>query len=124
MVSHQKSSIKSVLGLLGLLFTTSVILTGCQQGTIPSANDPLSMGETLFSNNCASCHGVTGAGASMMIRSQGIAFNSPQWQKKYTDEQITNIIRNGRASMPNFNFEPDEEKALVLYIRQLAKATE
>lgn len=110
---------KSVFSFLASALVIAVSLSAC---TTPQNTNQLdaNLGQTLFSNNCAACHGVDGSGASMMLRAQNIAFNTPEWQKKYTDKQMVEIIRNGKASMPNFDFTPEESQALVKYIRTLA----
>jgi mono/diheme cytochrome c family protein len=104
-----------------LLLLCSAVLVGCQ--VEPTPKDPAVLGQMVYANNCAACHGVSGAGASMMLQGTGIAFNDKQWQQKYTDVQIANIIKNGQNSMPNFNFTPEESAALVQYLRTLPQAS-
>src|SRR5258708_24116274 len=82
-----------------------------------------SAGETLFKTKCATCHGPDGkadtpAGKSMKIRS----FSDPE-TKKLSDDELAAIIEKGKNKMPAYgkSMKPDEIKAMVAYIRSLAK---
>ena len=82
-----------------------------------------SAGETLFTTKCATCHGPDGkadtpAGKSMKIRS----FSDPE-TKKLSDDELAAIIEKGKNKMPAYgkSMNPDEIKAMVAYIRSLAK---
>lgn len=119
----QKYAFQMTFFCLGALFT-GLVLSGCQRTLEPSQNkNPQEIGQKIYSENCASCHGFSGAGSSMLLEGKNIHFNEPQWQKKYTDVQLQQIIQNGRGSMPSFNglFSKSEETALVSYIRTLGQ---
>jgi mono/diheme cytochrome c family protein len=101
------------------------MLTGCPsppQNTLEQ--EPLyQSGQALFSNRCAACHGMQGEGASMLLEGKNIHFNDPAWQKRLNDTELTEIITSGRGNMPAFNFTPEEEKALVFFIRHLPETS-
>ena len=105
------------------IVSASFSLAGCQQATTSTSLSPQEMGQKVYRENCASCHGVSGAGASMLLEGKNIHFNEANWQSKYTDEQLLTIIKTGRGSMPSFDglFTPEEEKNLIAYIRVLGQ---
>lgn len=41
----------------------------------------------------------------------------PEWQAKVTDQEIAEVIRNGKNRMPGFEFPPDVMAGLVARIR-------
>ena len=79
----------------------------------------------LFNNEsspkCASCHQPDGKGK------QGIKdipnFTDAAWQKKTTDNEITETIKNGHKPMPAYKdkLSDDQIKALVAYVRKFAR---
>lgn len=82
-----------------------------------------SAGETLFKTKCATCHGPDGkadtpAGKSMKIHS----FSDPE-TKKMSDDELAAVIEKGKGKMPAYgkSMKPDEIKAMVAYVRSLAK---
>jgi mono/diheme cytochrome c family protein len=87
----------------------------------PSRSDDKSA--ATFRQKCATCHGPDGkadtpAGKAMKVRS----FASPEIAKM-TDEQLADIIEKGQGKMPKYgaSMKPEEIKAMVGYIRTLAK---
>lgn len=105
---------------LGFFLTLILFLSGCTENKPTPIETPLEKGQLLFSNQCAMCHGMQGEGTSMMLAGKNIHFNQAQWQGRLSDSQILNVIKNGRANMPNFVLSPDEEVALLAYIRSLS----
>jgi ubiquinol-cytochrome c reductase cytochrome c subunit len=87
--------------------------------TVPAGNlrgpdSSLGVGGELYRLNCASCHGVTEAGAPL---SGGK--NAPDL-KGATDEQIYAAMLSGPESMPVFGnnqITPDEKKSIIAYIQ-------
>lgn len=75
-------------------------------------------GQQVFSNVCASCHGLDGQGGE---HAPNIATN-PEIQRM-TDREITGIVRYGiqNKGMPGFqsSLQPDQITAVVKYLRAL-----
>ena len=71
-----------------------------------------------YKAKCAMCHGADGKGGKMGTRD----FASAE-VKAETDAQLTDIITKGKGKMPSYDgkLKADEIKALVAYIRTLAK---
>jgi high-affinity iron transporter len=82
-------------------------------------------GEGLYTQRCASCHGVTGAGDGAYARSLTKlppVIGSVAWQVEHSDEEITNVVVNGlpgSAMPPARDMSPAEAAALVAYVRTL-----
>jgi cytochrome c6 len=76
-----------------------------------------------FKAKCAMCHGADGAGSTptgkaLKVRDLGSADVQGQ-----TDAQLTDIVTNGKGSMPAYKGKLTDEqiKGLVGFIRSLAK---
>ncbi|HXW62443.1 MAG TPA: cytochrome c [Candidatus Acidoferrales bacterium] len=80
-------------------------------------------GAATFKAQCAACHGADGSGKTAVGKSLKIRDLSSADVQKQTDEQLTDIITNGKGAMPAFKdkITADQIKELVVFIRQLAK---
>jgi len=82
-------------------------------------------GEGLYTQRCASCHGVTGAGDGVYARSLTKLppeIGSVAWQVEHSDEEIAGAVLNGipgGAMPPSRDLSPDEAASLVAYVRTL-----
>ncbi len=80
------------------------------------ADGDLSLGSSLFLNNCAACHSASGVGGALSYGSDAPALNSA------TAQQIGEAIRTGPGQMPVFG--PDtlsdhQLNSIVRYVRYL-----
>lgn len=72
------------------------------------------VGEELYEQSCASCHGSAGEGAS------GPALGPGSNSESLTDEQIAGSITVGPGAMPGFSRLSDAQvDSLVAYVRVL-----
>jgi cytochrome c6 len=78
---------------------------------------------SVYKQKCMTCHGVDGkaetpAGKDMKVRS----FASPE-TAKMSDQELADAIEKGKGKMPKYgaSMNADEIKAMVAYIRTLAK---
>jgi mono/diheme cytochrome c family protein len=85
-----------------------LLLTACNTSnkteTPKTTTQQLSAEETLFQNHCANCHGGNlEGGYGPALQNVG---------KTYSKEQILDILKNGKGSMPSQSFIPtaDQEK--------------
>jgi mono/diheme cytochrome c family protein len=81
------------------------------------------LGESTFKTTCAMCHGQDGSGNTDVGKSLKIPdLHSAEVQGK-SDEQLSQIITNGKNAMPPFksSLTDDQIHALVMYVRQLKK---
>ncbi|HST20619.1 MAG TPA: c-type cytochrome [Blastocatellia bacterium] len=80
----------------------------------------------LFNNDtapkCASCHRADGKGVEPMKASMKDLpdFTNAAWQKKATDAEMIETIKNGHKPMPAYKdkLTEDQIKALVAYVRK------
>ena len=112
---------------------TPVVVTNTNANTA-SANSNTSGTATtidaaaLFNNDtapkCASCHGADGKGIPAMKASVKDLpdFTNAAWQRKATDPEMIETIKNGHKPMPAYKdkLTEDQIKALVAYIRKFA----
>ncbi len=78
-------------------------------------------GATLARTHCARCHAVGRDGASPL----GVAPPFRELHTRYPvenlGEALTEGIRTGHPSMPEFRFDPDEAEALIAYLKSLER---
>lgn len=82
----------------------------------------------LYNNDsapkCASCHGADGKGVPAMKANMKDLpdFTDAAWQKKETDAELIETIKNGHKPMPAYKdkLTEDQIKALVAYVRKFA----
>lgn len=95
-----------------VISSVAIAVVSAQQSTnAPAAARPAD-GRLLFVKNCAHCHGVDAHG------DEGPELYNLDW----TDQQITNRIRNGKAGqMTAFHdhFSQKQLDSLVAYLRTL-----
>jgi cytochrome c6 len=89
--------------------------------SLPAKSDDKSA--ATFKQKCVACHGADGkgetpAGKSMNVRSFGSVETA-----KMSDQELADIIEKGKGKMPKYgaSLKPDEIKAMVAYVRTLAK---
>ncbi len=83
----------------------------------------LTVGELLWQQNCARCHGTEGQGG----RQVAISFQSVDWQRQIDDATIARTIAGGKPpNMPAFAdlLTPKQITALVTHIRTLGPTRE
>ena len=76
-----------------------------------------------YRQKCAACHGADGKGQTPAAKSLGVrSFASPD-VAKMSDAELSSAIENGKGKMPSYgkSTKPEEIKAMVGYIRTLAK---
>ena len=85
-----------------------------------SAND---VGENTFKTTCATCHGDDGSGNTPVGTSLKIPDLHSAEVQGNSDEQLSQVITNGKNAIPPFkaSLTDDQIHALVMYVRQLKK---
>ncbi len=77
----------------------------------------------LYKQKCAACHGVDGKGETPTGKAMKVqSFADPE-VAKMSDDELAAAIEKGKGKMPAYgkSMKPDEIKAMVAYIRSLAK---
>ena len=90
----------------------ALVATGYAQ--VPQTQAAEQAGAVLFRDNCARCHGANLGGTK-----KAPALAEIQKKKHWTEERLTNRIRNGAGKMPPFRESLSEEQIqqLVAYLR-------
>jgi quinoprotein glucose dehydrogenase len=72
------------------------------------------MGQVIYNKNCISCHGAE-------LKGNGTSYPSlVNIGKKYKEDQVSQIIANGRNMMPSFKqISPADKKALLAFLLKL-----
>ena len=78
-------------------------------------------GETLARTNCARCHAVGHIGESPLRAAPPFRELHTRYPVEDLGEALTEGIRTGHPSMPEFRFEPDQAEALIAYLRSLER---
>ena len=77
----------------------------------------------LYKQKCATCHGADGKGETATGKAmKARSFADPE-VVKMTDDDLAGPIEKGKGKMPAYgkSLKPDEIKAMVAYVRSLAK---
>ncbi len=82
-------------------------------------------GEGLFTQRCASCHGVSGAGDGALARSLTKLppeIGTVAWQAEHSDLQIATVVKEGLAGSampPSHDLSDAQAASVVAYVRTL-----
>lgn len=103
---------------LRLAFTGAAAIS---LGLVTSSPLMAADGAALYKARCAGCHGADGTGSAIGKKLGAHDFHSAD-VKKMSDQELANIITNGKGKMPPYkSLSPEEVKALVAHIRELGK---
>lgn len=76
-----------------------------------------------FKQKCSTCHGPDGKAGTPAAKAMKVRSFADPDVVKMTDQQLADIIDKGQGKMPKYGstLKPEEIKAMVAYIRTLAK---
>jgi mono/diheme cytochrome c family protein len=108
-----------------VVFSVTVFLLVVLATPLSTGNaSPASANEAAsdFKLQCSSCHGQNGDGNTSLGKTLKAADLRSAEVQKQSDEQLAQVIANGRKNMPSFgnSLTQDQIRALVAYIRKLA----
>ncbi|MET0664190.1 MAG: cytochrome c [Acidimicrobiales bacterium] len=106
---------RSRLHLVALAAALALVLAACGGDSEPGGGGgEESQGETVYSANCARCHGPDGEGGV------GPQLGDGAVEENLTLEEHTEVVTNGRNGMPAWEgqLSPEEIDAVVLYERE------
>jgi mono/diheme cytochrome c family protein len=98
--------------------------------SIPSVNWPLAdTGRALYLSHCVDCHGHYGHGDGVALdRTERVPrdLSDPSLQRLLTDQELSLLVRHGKAGMPKLHRRPSEADtpALVSFVRILSPGYE
>ena len=90
------------------------------------AADPVAAGKQVYLARCALCHGPEGKGdgpASAALNPKPRNHTDGTYMNSRTDEQLLQVIRNGKGGMPAWKavLSEQEIQSVLKYVRTLAK---
>jgi len=102
-----------------LLLAAAVLPVACGSPAPERGAQASGPGAELYERNCAMCHGIDGV-ASRIGRG-AVDLNDRAWQERTSEQQIADVIANGRGQMPAWrNRLSDEEiRALAAHVKTL-----
>jgi cytochrome c6 len=110
--------IKTSLGVC----TKASLLAACLLLIVPAlrAQDDSAK---IYKAKCSMCHAADGSGDSPAGKAMKVPDLRSEAVQKQTDEQLTEIVTNGKKAMPAYKgkLTADEIKGLVSHLRGLAK---
>ncbi|MFA5565745.1 MAG: cytochrome c [Acidimicrobiia bacterium] len=119
-LAHKLSRITGALVAGFLMVLTLSACATDESPEVPSSNgttDPvLEQGRSVFSSNCARCHGSSGGGGAGVKLSQGRAV------ELHPDiATMIEVVTNGKNGMPSFGkaLSEAEIEAVVRYVREV-----
>jgi|SRR5580765_597128 len=91
-----------------------------------AAMDPLVLGNKIYQERCALCHGPEGKGdgpAAAGLNPKPRNHTDGTYMKTRTDEQLLEVIRHGKGGMPAWGgiLNETEIHAVLKHVRTLAK---
>ncbi len=121
---------KTTFALITSTLILIPVLTGCSRGTnetpaVPTERltsaEAIQHGQQIYRQNCAVCHGMTGAGgartAGFIVPPQN--FQNPEWRSRVSPERVFDSITNGvpGTAMPAWKGLPEKDRwDLVAYV--------
>ena len=118
-----KRPIDRFLHLLFAVGTACGIIFAMPEARINDAA-PAADARTLYTRECASCHGSDGRGRTRKGRqTHARDMTDASWQDDVSDERLFNSISNGRGKMPAFGKKISEGDidALVAHVRRMRR---
>lgn len=95
-----------------------------KQNPVPNVPEAIASGKSLFSSQCAMCHGPAGDGKGDLAAGMKMKvpnFATAAWQETRTDGEVFYILTTGHGDMPGEKRLPDQSKwEMVRFIRSLA----
>jgi mono/diheme cytochrome c family protein len=122
-------SILLVAAFALFVFAVASTQSGSAQATNPAkaAADSLAKAKTLYTMDCAMCHGDNGSGQTDLAKSMELTladFTDPATLSAKSDADLFAIIRNGKDKMPPEDAGRANDAAvhnLITYIRSFSK---
>jgi len=107
---------------IALILVLLAVFSGLASAQKPASGNAAA--RSTFKLQCSSCHGQNGAADTSVGKSLNAADLRSAEVQKQSDAQLAQVISEGRKNMPSFSdsLTQDQIRALVAYIRRLAKS--
>jgi mono/diheme cytochrome c family protein len=99
---------------------------GSTDGAAGGGDTQVAMGQTIYAEKCALCHGATGMGdgpGAVALDPKPRNHTDGAYMNAQTNEQLHEVIKNGKGQMPAWGatMSDAEIDAVIAYVRTLAK---
>jgi putative heme-binding domain-containing protein len=104
---------KAAARVLLYLLSTSVVMSAQHEIDYPAAD--IAYGLSVYTAQCATCHGAQGDGVG------GVNLRSGTFRNATTDQELTKFIRSGSpaAGMPPFALDNADMQGVIAYLRNM-----
>ncbi len=81
-------------------------------------------GAVIYKAKCAACHGASGSGDTPMGKKLGVKDLGAPGAQKLTNDELFDIISQGKNKMPSFEkrLSPEKIRLVVTHVRSLARS--
>jgi mono/diheme cytochrome c family protein len=107
------------LAALAVLLFMTIVTASVSSASSSHTQSQNSDMAALYKTRCARCHGADGKGKPDRTPD----FTDPKWQSSRKDEDLVQIITEGKGEMPAYgeSLSKDQINGLVAFIRSMAK---
>ncbi|MGD0801586.1 MAG: cytochrome c [Terracidiphilus sp.] len=106
---------------------TAPAASGQKNTAKPPSAQAQAHAKEIYTNDCVVCHGDNGSGKTDLAKDLGLTiedWTDPKALADKPDQELFNIIRNGKGKMPSEDVgraKDEEVRNIILYIRALYK---
>ncbi|HYD88907.1 MAG TPA: cytochrome c [Vitreimonas sp.] len=103
------------------LFLVAVLISisACASQAQTAEQTPEARGQALVETNCGSCHATGPAGESPAPEAPPFRTLSQNYRVADLEEALAEGISVGHPAMPQFQFEPEDVNAIIVYLQSI-----
>ncbi|KMO41586.1 cystathionine beta-lyase [Methylobacterium variabile] len=109
------------MGTAPAIATASALLMCLAAVPAAAWDERVKRGRALARTECARCHAVGRTGVSPLRQAPPFRTLHERYPVEDLAEALTEGIRTGHPTMPEFRFEPDQAEALIAYLKTLER---
>lgn len=88
-------------------------------GSLPAIAQDIETGRTLLETYCADCHAIGADGSSPMAEAPPFRLLHERYDVELLEEALVEGLVTGHPYMPEFEFDPDQARAIIDYLTSL-----
>lgn len=86
------------------------------------ASDQRAAGRALVDTYCADCHAIDPAGESPFAEAPPFRTLGERYDVRHLEEALVEGLTSAHEAMPEFEFDPDQARAIIAYLEWLQPA--
>ena len=102
-----------------LALLAACILAAWLRPAAAAGDDQLKRGEALLQQHCGRCHAVGIAGESPHKDAPAFRTLGQRYPIESLEEALGEGIMTGHPDMPEFEFDPDDVSAIIVYLKSI-----